>query len=61
MAMAISTSMGKDQGTGAACVSIVTASMEIMNLRPLSGGWPPGGYSGGTGGRRFGRRLSLNV
>ena len=27
----------------------------------LSCGWPPGGYSGGTGRRRFGRRLPLNV
>ena len=32
IAMAISTSMGKDQGMGAACVLTVTTSMEILNL-----------------------------
>ena len=36
VAAVISTSMGKDQRMGAACVSIVTASMEIMNLETLS-------------------------
>ena len=32
VATVISTSMGKDQRIDAACVSIVTALMEIMNL-----------------------------
>ena len=32
IAMLISTSMGKDQRMGAACVLTVTSSMEIMNL-----------------------------
>ena len=32
VAMTIFTSMGKDQGTDAACVLAVTALMEILNL-----------------------------
>ena len=36
VAMVISTSMEKDQRMGAACVSTVTASMEIMNLEAPS-------------------------
>ena len=61
VAMVISTSMGKDQRMGAACVSTVTASMEIMNLEAPSGSWLPGGYSGGTSGRRLGGGPLLNV
>ena len=36
VATVISTSMEKDQGMGAACVSTVTDSMEILNLEALS-------------------------
>ena len=36
IAMVISTSMGRDQGTGAACVLTVTTSLEIMNLEAPS-------------------------
>ena len=36
IAMVVSTSMGRDQGMGATCVSTVTDSMEIMNLEARS-------------------------
>ena len=63
VAMVITTSMGKDQRMGAACVlSTVTASMEIMNLEaPSVAVGCQGSYSGGTGRRRLGRGLPLNA
>ena len=44
------------------CVSTLTTSIEILNLEaPSMVVGCQGGHSGGTGGRRFGRRPALNV
>ena len=58
IAMVTSPSMGRGQGTGAACVLTVDASMETMNLEAPKGSRPPKGYCGGTDRRRLGGRAA---